>query len=165
MGSLCLLFPDIDSANPSEVMEALKKHNCTALSGSPAFVEKVALHAQKNNTLLPVKYTGVGGAPVFRGVLRTITAVTPDKKTVVIYGGTEAEPISMIFAEEKMKLEFACPDGLCVGKPVFKGSAKIIRILEGGGFESILTVTYKHNTYLWGAFSLVVACLYPCGDH
>lgn len=131
VGSLCLLYPNIDSVVPSDVMKTLKKYDCTALTGSPAFVEKVAAYAQKNNTTLPVKYAGVGGAPVFRGALRTICNVTPDRKALVIYGSTEAEPISMIFAEEKLKLEMGCPDGLCVGKPVFNGSVKVIRILEG----------------------------------
>lgn len=130
VGSLCLLYPSIDNMVPSEVMKTLKKYDCTALSGSPAFVEKLAAHAQKNNTTLPVKYSGVGGAPVYRGTLRTISSVTPERRTVVIYGSTEAEPISMIFAEEKQKLELACPDGLCVGKPVMKGSVKVIRIRD-----------------------------------
>ena len=80
---------------------------------------------------LPVAYTGVGGAPVYRGMLRTISSATPERKTVVIYGSTEVEPVSMIFAGEKMELEASQPDGLCVGKPVFKGSVKIIKILSG----------------------------------
>ncbi len=74
----------------------------------------------------------MGGAPVFRGCLRTVSSTTPDKKTVVLYGSTEAEPISMIFAKEKMEAEASLPDGLCVGKPVFKGSVKVIQILSGG---------------------------------
>ncbi len=131
MGTLCLLYPNIDNANPSEVIKTMNKYSCTALTGSPAFVEKVAIQAQKTNTTLPVRYTGVGGAPVFRGTLRTISSVTPDRRSVVIYGSTEAEPISMIFAEEKMKLEASHPDGLCVGKPVFKDSVKVVRLQEG----------------------------------
>ena len=126
-----MLYPSIDSANPSEVIKTLKKYDCTALSGSPAFIEKAAVQAQKTNTTLPVRYTAVGGAPVFRGTLRTISGVTPNRRTVVLYGSTEAEPISMIFAEEKMKLESSHPDGLCVGRPVFKGSVKVMRVLEG----------------------------------
>ena len=131
VGSLCLLYDNISKANPSEMIKAFKKYSCTALMGSPAFVEKVAVYALKNNTILPLKYTGVGGAPVYRRTLRTISSVTPDRKTLVIYGSTEAEPISMIFAEEKMELESFQPDGLCVGKPVFKGSVKVVHIHKG----------------------------------
>ena len=68
---------------------------------------------------------------MYRGALRSVATATPNKKTVVIYGSTEAEPISVIFAEEKMRLEKTCPDGLCVGMPVFKETVKVIRIQEG----------------------------------
>ena len=68
---------------------------------------------------------------MFRGTLRTVSSATPNRKTVVIYGSTEAEPISMIFAAEKMELEVSRPDGLCVGQPVFKGTVKVIQILSG----------------------------------
>ena len=101
------------------------------MTGSPAFVERLAVHALKENITIPVRYTAVGGAPVFRGTLRTVSSATPDRKTVVIYGSTEAEPISMIFASEKMELEASSPDGHCVGRPVFKGSVKVIQIIPG----------------------------------
>lgn len=116
---------------PSEVVKHLKKFNATGVMGSPAFVEKLAAYAAKNSIMLPVKYTGVGGAPVFRGAFRTITSVTPDKKTILIYGSTEAEPISSIMAAEKLELEAGQPEGHCVGRPAFKDSVKIIRILNG----------------------------------
>ena len=119
------------TCDPAEVIKCLQKYNATAITGSPAFVERLALHALKQNITLPVRYTGVGGAPVFRGTLRTVSSATPNRKTVVIYGSTEAEPISMIFAAEKMELEASRPDGLCVGQPVFKGTVKVIQILSG----------------------------------
>lgn len=131
VGSLGILYHKTTTCDPAEVIRTLKKYNATAVTGSPAFVERLAVHALKENTTLPVRYTGVGGAPVFRSTLRTVSSATPDKKTVVIYGSTEAEPISMIFASEKMELEASKPDGLCVGHPVFKGSVKVIQIISG----------------------------------
>ena len=131
VGSLCILITKFIHCNPAQVFETLKKYNVTTVTGSPAFVEKLALHALKHNTTLPVRYTAVGGAPVFRGALRTISSATPDRNTVVVYGSTEVEPISCIYAAEKMDLEASLPDGHCVGKPVFKGSAKVIKILSG----------------------------------
>ena len=112
--------------------------------GSPAFVEKIASYAVKNNIMLPVKYTGLGGAPVFRGTLRTILSVTPDKNTAVVYGSTEAEPISSIFAREKVELEASQPDGLCVGRPTFKGSVKVIKILKGTWYVFMSVFTANH---------------------
>ena len=58
----------------------------------------------------------------------------PDKKVTVIYGSTEAEPISTISAKRKMKLEENKPDGLCVGLPAVENSVKIISILDGDCF-------------------------------
>lgn len=120
------------------MLKAFKKHNCTAMIGSPAFLEKMAQYALRHNVDLPLKYTGMGGAPVFRATLRTVSSVTPGKKAAVLYGSTEAEPISLIFAQEKMALEAAASSqpggrngGLCVGRPVFKGTVKVIKILEG----------------------------------
>ena len=78
-----------------------------------------------------MKYTGMGGAPVFRGPLRIILSVTPERRCAVIYGSTEAEPISAILGTEKVEAESSQPDGLCVGRSVFKGSVKIIKILKG----------------------------------
>lgn len=130
MGSTSLIYPSIPKCNPAEVIKHAKKYNVTAISGSPAFVEKIALYAHKHNIILPVQYTALGGAPVYRGILRTVSSVTPEKRTWIMYGSTEAEPISMIYAGEVFDLEASRPDGLCVGQPVFKGSVKVIRILE-----------------------------------
>ena len=48
--------------------------------------------------------------------------------TNLLYGSTEAEPISTVSAEEKMELEGTQCVGHCVGRPVFKGSVKVIKI-------------------------------------
>ena len=134
-----LLFPNIAKCNPAEVVETMKSFdpaaNSTALGGSPAFVHRVALHAAKHNSTLPISLISVGGAPVYRGMLRTMVSVVTDKKAVVLYGSTEAEPISLIFAEEKLRLEAGKPDGLCVGRPVYEDSARVIGILSGESRE------------------------------
>ena len=62
-----------------------------------------------------------------------MSAVTPGRKMCVLYGCTEVEPISFIFAAEKMVLEASCLRGHCVGRPVFDGTARVIRIIGGGG--------------------------------
>ena len=51
--------------------------------------------------------------------------------TNLLYGSTEAEPINTISAKEKMELEGIQCVGHCVGRPVFKGSVKVIKILDG----------------------------------
>ncbi|XP_064406005.1 olefin beta-lactone synthetase-like [Halichondria panicea] len=131
VGSTCLIYPNILKFSPSDVLKQAKKFNATAITGSPAFVEKIANYAIKQNISLPVQYTAVGGAPIYKGVFRKIASVTPGRKAAVIYGSTEAEPVSVVFAQEKMALEGEDSVGHCVGQPVFKGSVKIIKILDG----------------------------------
>ena len=134
VGATCVLFPNIAKCNPAKVIETMKKYGVTSMGGSPAFIHKVAAYAAEQNMMLPVKCTSLGGAPVFRGPFRTVISVTPDKKTSVIYGATEAEPISYIFAEEKLQVEAEKPDGLCVGRPAFENSVRVIQILKGVSF-------------------------------
>ena len=131
VGCTCLLFPNIDKMNPSEAFKIMSNHNATGFLGSPAFAEKLAVHAQKNKTTIPLQYIAMGGAPVYKKTLRTVSSVTPNKKTVVVYGSTEAEPICAIYSEEKMELERGDQEGLCVGKPVFSDTVKVIQVLDG----------------------------------
>ena len=63
--------------------------------------------------------------------MRLIASTVLDKKLAIIYGATEAEPISVIAATEKMALEESKPDGLCVGRPAFEDTVKIIPASDG----------------------------------
>ena len=66
-----------------------------------------------------------------RSTVRSIAGTIKDKKLGIIYGSTEAEPISLITAKEKMVLEESKSEGLCVGKPAVEGSVKIIPESDG----------------------------------
>ena len=131
MGELCILVPNFTKCDPARVLDTFKKYDTTVLSGSPAFIYRLATYATQHHMLLPVKYVGVGGAPVFHGVFRTIASATACKQVVVLYGGTEAEPMTMIMASEKLPLESTQTRGLCVGRPVLDAKMKIIKLLDG----------------------------------
>ena len=131
MGATCIVFPKYVKDDPAKLFRTLKKHQVTALLGSPAFVHKVARYAADNNMMMPVLYSGVGGAPVFKKTFQTIASTTKEKNTGVVYGSTEAEPISFIRAQEKLQVESDDSIGMCVGKPVFENSVKVIKLLNG----------------------------------
>jgi len=131
VGATCVLFPSIDKLNASDALKVMSRHDVTGVVGSPAFLLKLALQAERGKTMLPVIYSGMGGAPVYKKLFRTVCGVTPGKKAFVVYGSTEAEPISAIFAQEKMALESGDREGHCVGKPVFSDSVKVIQVLDG----------------------------------
>ena len=130
MGSTCIVFPKYVKEDPEKIFRTLKKLQVTAIIGSPAFVSKVAQYAANNNTMMPVLFSGAGGAPVFKKTFQTIAATTKERRAALVYGSTEAEPISLIFAEEKSQVEKDDSIGLCVGKPVFEDSVKVIKLLS-----------------------------------
>ncbi len=146
VGSTCLIYPNILKFKPAELVKLASEYNATAITGSPAFVEKIADYVIKQQTTLPVQYTAMGGAPIYKGLFRKIASVTPERKAVVIYGSTEAEPVSLVFGQEKVALETEDTVGHCVGKPVFKGSVKIIKILDSK-IKSMLFICYFNDLY------------------
>ena len=128
---MCIMIPKFIKFDPAMVFKLLKKHNTTVLTGSPYFIHRLAQYASKHHILLPVKYTAIGGAPVYHSVFRTIALATPSKMAAVIYGSTEAEPMAMLLANEKMEVESTSSRGLCVGRPLLNARMVAIKILEG----------------------------------
>ena len=131
VGAMCILIPKFTKCDPAIVLKLLKNHNTTVLTGSPYFLHRLAQYAAKHHIMLPVKYTAIGGAPVYHSMFRTIALATPGKMAAVVYGSTEAEPMCMLLAKEKMELEAPSSRGLCVGKPLLKARMAAINILEG----------------------------------
>ena len=117
-------------------------NNVAIFGGSPAFAEKVARYCVENGRRIPSDYILVGGAPVYPRVLQVLChAASSPEKVVVVYGSTEAEPVSFIRASDKFKAEEGdCSVGMCVGRPVFEGSVKVIRVGEDVSGSALETV-------------------------
>lgn len=124
-------MPKFKNCDPAKVIQLFKKHNTTVLTGSPAFALRLAQYAINNHILLPIKYVGVGGAPVYHRTFRIIASATPNRMAGVVYGSTEAEPMTLLMADEKLELEASQPDGLCVGRAVLGAGLKVIKICDG----------------------------------
>ena len=124
VGSTSIVFPNFAKDDPAKIFHTLKKLQATTILGSPAFVSKVAQYAADNNMMMPVLHSVVGGAPVFKKTFQTIASTTKERRAALVYGSTEAEPISWIFAEEKLWVEKDDSIGLCVGKPVLRTVSK-----------------------------------------
>ena len=107
------------------------KLEASILLGSPYFLNKIALHCSQNKVTFSADYAVIGGAPVYRRILRNFKGLCPDDQCFTVYGCTEIEPISYIHSKERCKVEDDSSDGHCVGRPAFEGSVKIIRILTG----------------------------------
>lgn len=117
---------------PEKIAAQLRAHSVDCLIASPFFVKKIAEHIPETKIDLP-KLTKVftGGAPVFPAETRLFQAAFPTAQTEIVYGSTEAEPISAIAAGTLAAIPpGSLTDGLPVGRPEAVAQVKIIEIID-----------------------------------
>ena len=133
VGSTGIIHSNIRHFDCNKLLQLLVdfKLETNVLFGSPYFLNKIAHHCSQNGLALPADYAVMGGAPVYRKMLRSFRGLCPDERCYTVYGCTEIEPISYVHSGERCEVEDESSDGHCVGRPAFEGSVKIIRILTG----------------------------------
>jgi olefin beta-lactone synthetase len=127
------IIPDFNPARPSEIEPArilrqIADERVTTTSGSPAFYERLAAEVERTRRPLPVRALWTGGAPVFPPLAERL-AHSVAGEAHVVYGSTEAEPISGIAAREMVRRtgEGGALAGLCAGAPISRIQVRIIR--------------------------------------
>lgn len=127
------------SFDPAKVVEQVRELNITTSIGSPVFYEKMADYLIGKGETLTLKAIYTGGAPVFRPLAEKMLKAFPGTEIEIVYGCTEAEPISAISLHESMEL--AAVPGMPVGKKVDGIDVKIIRastaVIQPGEDQSI----------------------------
>ena len=112
----------IAEVNPSVIVDQIHSSQTQMMSGSPAYLEKIADYALAHNTLLyNVKLLYTGGAPISAKALKKVSLAFPKADVHVVYGSTEAEPVSSISAEEVLTQTYPLSSrgkGNCVGYPI-----------------------------------------------
>ena len=86
---------------PGSIYAQIKKHHINRITASPYFIKQLAdycIRAKANLSSIEKVFTG--GAPVFRGDAKTISKAFSSASIYIVYGSTEAEPISVISADE-----------------------------------------------------------------
>lgn len=121
-----------DSLNPQKVVEQLLKYKVTRIVSSPFFLKKISEYLTKHNIVVPqLKKAFTGGAPVFPDEAEIYTKALTATNIQIVYGSTEAEPISSVRAEELVKKQKENTNGgLLVGKLHRTTNVKIIRIVD-----------------------------------
>lgn len=114
-GGVTTVLPDFDPRRPDRfdpraVRMQMDRDGVVTASGSPAFFDRIV----KAGLRLPLRDLFVGGAPVLPPQARRLQDGT-DGQVHVVYGSTEAEPISGLSVPELLE---ARGEGLCVGRPV-----------------------------------------------
>jgi len=126
--------------NPGKVIQQIKQHAVNNIIASPFFVKKIAEHIIKSKVSVPrMKKVFTGGAPVFPAEAAIYNEAFPDTKIEVVYGSTEAEPISSINIKDLLSHQNTVLHGLNVGKVAACAEVKIIKIID----ESIRVDTEK----------------------
>ncbi len=107
-----------EKIKPRKIFYQLHQHRVTRLTSSPYVVKRMAQYSidipTQQKHFLENIYTG--GAAVFPDEAQLYNKAFPNTAITVIYGSTEAEPISSITAEDLVTNRAALTQGLPVGK-------------------------------------------------
>ena len=116
-----------------KIIGQLQRYHVSRLVASPYFIKRIAQAVITNKTCLPhLQDIFTGGAPVYQSEAKLYMQAFEGKNIQIVYGSTEAEPISSVRAEELGTGDFASyrDEGLLVGKPYQKTTVRIIKISD-----------------------------------
>ncbi len=113
------LIPDFDPRFPAEIdapriIAEAERYNVCSTAGSPAFYEKLAA-ASDGHRLPALRRLFTGGAAVFPDLALRLSKAFPHTEIMILYGSTEAEPISSLSAAELIGAENLAHTGIPVG--------------------------------------------------
>lgn len=113
-----------------EIARTIARFEVSRIIASPYFVLELARYLEeKHIRLQSLKQIFTGGAPVFRHEAARILKGIPGCELEIVYGSTEAEPISSIRGKELVSRRDG-EKGLCVGLPYHGTKVRIITISE-----------------------------------
>lgn len=130
-GATCVLA-DFDPRRPTEIDprtidDQVRSEGVVSATASPAFFDRLLRWCEARGTRLALRRLFTGGAPVLPGLARLLEERV-EGRSHVVYGSTEAEPISVI---EVAEMRRAMGDGACVGAPVPDIHVRIVRAHDG----------------------------------
>ncbi len=118
-----------EAMDAAAISQQIRLHKVNRITASPFFIQNLAEQAlKKNSPLLDIEKVFTGGAPVFPSKAKVYAQAFPNAKSTIVYGSTEAEPISTIDALALASQMNLSNKGLLVGTPFHKASVKIIPV-------------------------------------
>lgn len=119
--------------NPEVLAKQISETKTESITASPWFILKLAEYRSAHKIFIPLKQIFTGGAPVFPDEATILLDAFPEAKITIVYGSTEAEPISHVDAEElyKQPTSEVLSRGLFVGKKDSSVEIKIIAYKTG----------------------------------
>jgi olefin beta-lactone synthetase len=120
-----------ESMDTDKILNQICFYKVNNIVASPFFIKQLAKCAIRLETQLPsLKKIFTGGASVFPTEAKIYYQAFPKTAIEIVYGSTEAEPISSINIMELIK-ESSIAKGLNVGKPDPNAEVKIISLQTG----------------------------------
>ena len=130
------VIPDFKASKPEllypkKLIRQIKKHSLNSLIASPFFIKKISEYLIKSNNIVPqIKKIFTGGAPVFPAEAAMYEEAFPSANITIVYGSTEAEPVSTINVKSLLSAKDYFEQGLPVGKIADCAEVKIIQIIN-----------------------------------
>lgn len=122
-----------EKMHADEIISLIQRTKVSRIIGSPFFVKQLAKFVTTHKIELKhVTHVFAGGAPVFPNESEIYSNAFNYSKIEIVYGSTEAEPISAITAQDLSNARnTSFNEGLNVGKPYWNINVKIIRLIDG----------------------------------
>jgi acyl-CoA synthetase (AMP-forming)/AMP-acid ligase II len=120
-----------DAIAPEPIVRQILTHRPTRAAAPPSFLERLADYCQARQLTLPnLRRILTGGGPVAPRLFTRLHDMAPNADVVVVYGSTEAEPISTMAASRMDAADRAAMfggRGLLVGAPAPHLDLRIMR--------------------------------------
>ncbi len=101
---------------PEVMVKLIQEEKVNRLVSSPYFALRIATYCAQNKIQLPnLKKVFTGGAPVFPNEATVLSDGFQHAQVSIVYGSTEAEPISAIASDQLKNEDLEIKKGLCVG--------------------------------------------------
>lgn len=138
LGAGCTsVIPDFKASKPDEmdaakIWQQINTYQVQSIVASPFFIKTLAAYAIENNIAnSSLQKIFTGGAPVFPNEAGLYAKAFPNTKIEIVYGSTEAEPISSINIIDLLNgKKNSLQNGLDVGVPYRKAKVRIINIIN-----------------------------------
>jgi len=120
-----------ESLKPQKIADLIERHQVNRITASPYFLQSLSDYALSvGQPYSEVQKTFTGGAPVFPSEASLYVRAFPKADCKIVYGSTEAEPISSILASELVKSKAELKKGLAVGAPFEDIEIRLIDIVD-----------------------------------
>ncbi len=122
-------------ADPNNLLQAMNDYGCTNMFASPALIDKLGRHCQRNDVVLKSLRRAISaGAPASIPSLERIAPHLPEGVQVFTpYGATESLPVAVIGSEAILgdtRHGTEAGKGVCVGTPVSSMEVAIIPVSD-----------------------------------